>query len=53
MCFHMDPSKPDKAAIESVARHKDIVWIKFSEEFDCADIYAETIAHLFSSYGDF
>ena len=53
MCFHMNPSKPDQSALESVERHKNIVWIKFKEEFNCSVLSAQTIADLFSSYGDF
>ena len=52
-CFSLNPDKPDKAALESESKHCDVVWIKFKDEFDCGEISAETLAVMFSSFGDF
>jgi len=52
-CFHLDPSKKNQAQIQSEARHKDIAWIKFREDFDVSEMSASTIAQLFSKFGDF
>jgi len=52
-CFHMNPAKPDKGAQSIADRQKDVVWIKFTPEAGVAEASAETIASLFSAYGDF
>ena len=43
-CFHMDPERPDRSQIESEEKHKSLVWIKFSDDFDASDVSADTIA---------
>ena len=51
-CFHMDPLKPDKAALEIEEKNKEIIHIIFEDGF-AEDLSAENIAHFFGEFGDF
>lgn len=52
-CFHLDPERPDPNMKAAENRLSRLVWIKFKETFDTADVSAETIAQLFADFGDF
>jgi hypothetical protein len=52
-CFGLDPKKPDKASIQALEKHTEIVWVLFRDDFEVADLSAETMAHMFSNFGDF
>ena len=49
----MDPNRPDRNQQESELTFKNLVWVKFWDDFDASDISADTIAQFFSKFGDF
>jgi len=52
-CFHMNPEKPDKGALTIETKQKEVVWLKFEDSYDVSSLSAETIASMFSEFGDF
>lgn len=52
-CFHLNPDKPCVFAALTKEKQKDLIWIKFKETFNVDDLSAETIAQMFSNFGDY
>lgn len=52
-CFHMNPDKTDFAATQIEQKQEDVVWIRFQDDYEVDDLSAETIASMFSEFGDF
>lgn len=51
-CYHMDPTKPDRASLDIAEKNKDVIHLIFEEGF-AEDLSAENIAHFFGDFGDF
>lgn len=52
-CFHLDPERPDQAALKLSEKQSEIIWLKFGDHYNVKDLSAETIASMFSNFGDF
>lgn len=52
-CFHMNPNKTDFAATSIAQKQDEVVWILFNSDFNVGEVSAETIASMFSQFGDF
>ena len=52
-CFHMNPDKKDAGATDLDLRQEEVIWMKFKDEYQVAELSAETIASIFSAFGDF
>merc|ERR1712166_776828 len=51
-CYHMDPEKPDRAALDLEERNQDILHLQF-QEGKCSNLTAQNLAYVFSDFGDF
>ena len=51
-CYHMDPEKPDRGALDLEEQNKDVLHVQF-QEGKCSDLTAQNIAYMFSDFGDF
>lgn len=49
----MNPNKTDFAARSITQKQDEVVWLLFQEEFNVREVSAETIASMFSEFGDF
>ena len=49
----MNPEKEDWGALGLSKRQEDVIWLKFKDDYNVRDFSAETIASMFSAFGDF
>ena len=52
-CFHMNPDKPDQAALQIEEKNKQAVWIQFHESLEAESRSAEKLSEMFQPLGDF
>ena len=52
-CFGLNPDHPDRGAMSIEERQKEVVWIRFQDCYNVSEMSAETIASIFSDFGDF
>ena len=52
-CYNMNPEKGKSVYQKLEDKQKEVIWLKFREDYPTAEMSAETLSTFFSKFGDF